>query len=293
MSDRDIHQLSGLIRIGFSMSDRDEFLEPTKRKLAMRAAYICSRSECRALTLSPSPNRSDDYVYIGVAAHITAAATGGPRYNASLSSAERASIDNAIFLCETCATLVDRNQGLDYPIPVLREWKINHEVWVGEHLNRAPQHIAAEVQAKALENSRAAALRAVAHEVYVDLSVLQDAKFQQSATIGVYLVYPRVQFSVLQTVIASGVFSHRHDNDLLRLMYRCLQISMEFDNRLGLTEQSCLRASVDDITIWQSTLTSGIVLETVRSAFRELGELVFTKYSAESGIDKDTVLFPQ
>jgi hypothetical protein len=123
--------------------------------------------------------------------------------------------------------------------------------------------------------------------------VLADAKFQQDATTGAYLVYPRVQFSVLQTVISSGVFSHRDDNELLILMYKCLEIGMEFDNRLGLLEQSCLRASADDIATWQSKLVRGKVLEAVRSAFRELGELLVDKYGKESGIDRNTVLFPR
>jgi ribosomal protein L37AE/L43A len=44
---------------------------------------------------------------IGVAAHISGAAPGGPRYDASMSSEARKSINNGIWLCANCARLVD------------------------------------------------------------------------------------------------------------------------------------------------------------------------------------------
>jgi hypothetical protein len=63
-----------------------------------------------------------DSVNVGVAAHISAAAVGGPRYNGALTPAERASIKNGIWLCQTCAKIIDADE-LRYPEPTLLGWK--------------------------------------------------------------------------------------------------------------------------------------------------------------------------
>jgi tetratricopeptide (TPR) repeat protein len=44
---------------------------------------------------------------LGVAAHITAAAPGGPRFDPNLSQAQRSGIGNAIWCCQSCGKLVD------------------------------------------------------------------------------------------------------------------------------------------------------------------------------------------
>jgi hypothetical protein len=45
----------------------------------------------------------------------------------SQTPAERAAILNAIWLCATCSTLIDKNNGMDYPANHLRRWKRDHE----------------------------------------------------------------------------------------------------------------------------------------------------------------------
>ena len=66
--------------------------------------------------------RPDKAVNVGVAAYITAASIGGPRYDASLSKAERAAAENGIWLCQTHAKLVD-NDPIRFNTGVLRQWK--------------------------------------------------------------------------------------------------------------------------------------------------------------------------
>ena len=61
-------------------------------------------------------------VNIGVAAHITAASEGGPRYYPKLSSEERQSSNNGIWLCQDCAKLIDTDE-LRFPVDLLHEWK--------------------------------------------------------------------------------------------------------------------------------------------------------------------------
>ena len=69
-------------------------------------------------------------------AHITAAAPKGPRYDENLTEEQRTSADNGIYLCSTCSIRIDKNQGIDYPVNLLREWKAEHEKWVNENLNK-------------------------------------------------------------------------------------------------------------------------------------------------------------
>lgn len=65
-------------------------------------------------------------VNIGVAAHITAAAEGGPRYDPALIPDQRKAPENGIWLCQNCAKLID-NDPLRYTVEILRGWKANAE----------------------------------------------------------------------------------------------------------------------------------------------------------------------
>ncbi len=116
---------------------RDNFDAKTIETLAKRASYICSRPECRALTISPSSVSVDKYLYLGKAAHITSAASKGPRFDPSVTPEQRKSIENGIFLCSSCADMIDKNSGLDFSVEHLREWKSQHEAWVRSNLNKS------------------------------------------------------------------------------------------------------------------------------------------------------------
>ena len=117
-------------------SGRDNFDKAVSDALAKRAAYICSNPECRTHTIAPSPGEETKFIYIGKAAHICAASSGGPRFNSKMSSKERKSINNGIFLCSNCAEMIDKNEGIDFPVEILQQWKIQHEKWVGDNLNK-------------------------------------------------------------------------------------------------------------------------------------------------------------
>jgi hypothetical protein len=66
-------------------------------------------------------------ISVGVAAHIRAASPGGPRYDAGQAEEDRISIENAIWLCEKCAALIDKSGGVDFPPDLLHKWKQMHE----------------------------------------------------------------------------------------------------------------------------------------------------------------------
>ena len=101
---------------------RDDFKSSTKRILAERVGFFCSNPDCRKPTVGPARGDCEKSVNTGIAAHITAASPGGPRYDPALSSDERCDISNGIWLCSNCARLVDSDIE-HYTVKLLRRWK--------------------------------------------------------------------------------------------------------------------------------------------------------------------------
>lgn len=102
-------------------NNRDDFTANTKETLAKRVGYRCSNPDCGKPTSGPNEN-SERATNIGVAAHICAAAPGGPRYDPKMTTDERKSIDNGIWLCQSCSVLIDRNPDR-YTKELLYQWK--------------------------------------------------------------------------------------------------------------------------------------------------------------------------
>ena len=103
----------------------DDFSDTVKKALAARVGHLCSNPECRALTSGPQDD-SAKAVNIGVAAHITAASPGGPRYDPDLLPEERSAPSNGIWLCQNCAKLID-NDPTRFTVEVLKKWKTDAE----------------------------------------------------------------------------------------------------------------------------------------------------------------------
>lgn len=100
---------------------RDEFRAPIKKKLAERVNYHCSDPDCRAPTIGPHTDEEKS-TSLGIAAHICAAAPGGPRFDAAMTPTQRKSIRNGIWLCVPCSVKIDRDEAR-YPATLLRTWK--------------------------------------------------------------------------------------------------------------------------------------------------------------------------
>jgi len=106
---------------------RDGFSKAIINSLAQRAAYTCSNPSCAQVTIGPLESSLIGTVNTGIAAHITAASLGGPRYNNAITSLERASIENGIWLCSYCANLVDKDES-KYTVSLLKSWKEQREM---------------------------------------------------------------------------------------------------------------------------------------------------------------------
>ncbi|OCB75557.1 HNH endonuclease [Flavobacterium piscis] len=118
------------------MQNRDDFTSKTKDILSKRVSLTCSNPDCQRPTSGPNtdPNKATN---IGVAAHISAAASGGPRYDDQMDSSDRTSIENGIWLCVNCSTLIDRDHQR-YTKEILKEWKFIAEQRLQLALQKTP-----------------------------------------------------------------------------------------------------------------------------------------------------------
>ena len=113
-----------------SRAGRDDFSKKTVELLARRAGGKCAICGCATWGPNDKPYTATN---IGQAAHISAAAEGGPRYNPSMTPEYRSSIKNGLWLCSNCHDKVDRNVET-YSVTVLKELKTQAEARAREEL---------------------------------------------------------------------------------------------------------------------------------------------------------------
>ncbi|NLU91350.1 hypothetical protein [Chitinophaga sp. Ak27] len=117
---------------------RDNFPKLIREILAKRVSFRCSNPNCKKITTGPH-STDEKAINLGVAAHITAAAKGGPRFCETMEPNERKSIKNGIWLCQSCAKLIDTDTQ-KYSTNELIKWKSLAEkyslaVISNEHIN--------------------------------------------------------------------------------------------------------------------------------------------------------------
>ena len=116
------------------MDNRDDFSEKVKKAMAYRVGCRCSNPKCRKITYGPKES-VEGYINIGVAAHICAAAPGGKRYDPHMSKEARSSIENGIWLCQSCSKLIDSDDE-KYTVEILHKWKKDAETITHEELTQ-------------------------------------------------------------------------------------------------------------------------------------------------------------
>jgi len=105
-----------------------------------------------------------------VAAHITAAIAGGPRYKETLSKAERTAAENGIWLCQNCAKLVD-NDPSHYTVELLQSWKSGAEDAARAELEGTHPTQAGTSSADLMINWRKVDIRSKRHEYRLEVIV--------------------------------------------------------------------------------------------------------------------------
>jgi hypothetical protein len=100
---------------------RDDFNKAVKELLAKQAGHRCAHPHCGKPT-SGADESGTGAINIGVAAHISAASAGGPRYDPALTSEQRKDASNGIWLCQDHAHAVDADDS-GFSAEILRTWK--------------------------------------------------------------------------------------------------------------------------------------------------------------------------
>ena len=122
------------------MSNRDNFTQKTIYKLSREAGNFCSNPDCRIMVMSAKAQGDIGITNLGVAAHICAAAPGGPRYDEYMTSDARKHESNGIWLCQNCAHLID-SEPHNYSVALLQEWKVDAQKFAREKLGTKPFNI--------------------------------------------------------------------------------------------------------------------------------------------------------
>lgn len=107
------------------MKREADFSRETKETLAKRSRYLCANPNCKNITCGAHSNPKKSII-IGKACHIEAASRKGPRFNNNLALDERKSINNGIWLCSNCASMIDLDESM-YTVEVLKRWKYDAE----------------------------------------------------------------------------------------------------------------------------------------------------------------------
>lgn len=133
-------------------TNRDEFTEKTVLQIAKRAGWLCSFPTCRTPTVGATAGGQGE-INIGAAAHICAAAPGGPRYDEKMSPEERSSANNGIWMCRDHGKAIDSDVA-QFTADRLREWKRQAETesWrrvLRNEAMRGPVVAATDTQLKA------------------------------------------------------------------------------------------------------------------------------------------------
>ena len=131
------------------MASDDRFRQALISTLAKRAANQCSNPDCEAITSGPSAIALES-VNVGEAAHIYGANPGSARYDPDMTSADRSSISNAIWLCGNCHKLID-DDPIRYPAGLLFEWQRDHESRIAERVGKAGVAARRRYEARHLE----------------------------------------------------------------------------------------------------------------------------------------------
>lgn len=90
------------------------------------AGWLCSFPTCRTPTVGAT-SAGEGEINIGTAAHICAAAPGGPRYDETMLPGERSSTKNGIWMCRDHGKAIDSTDP-EFTVERLRKWKRQVEI---------------------------------------------------------------------------------------------------------------------------------------------------------------------
>ncbi len=109
--------------MGNKNSKARQYKPSTIRRLDTLSGNQCAAPTCERLLIA-----KDGQSIISKICHIEAASAKGARYNSKMSDDDRRHFDNLILLCDECHTIIDNKENeTEYPVPLLRKWKKDHD----------------------------------------------------------------------------------------------------------------------------------------------------------------------
>ncbi|MGZ8913894.1 MAG: NACHT domain-containing protein [Methylobacter sp.] len=179
--------------------NRDEFTEKTKQQIAKRAGWLCSDPSCRRHTIG-SNSDGDGEINLGIAAHICAAAPGGPRYDPQMTPEQRRSPANGIWMCQLHGKAVDAKDST-FTIKLLHEWKekAQKESWRRVLYNEDVHGLAVQ---ELSEDELSARLHAAAAD---DLMIFRRSEKWPSTSIALTLEVEGLNDSVSTSALATAL----------------------------------------------------------------------------------------
>jgi hypothetical protein len=108
------------------MVARSDFNLATRQVIASRAGYRCTYPGCNQLTVGPA-KATDTFEDTGFASHIYSASENGPRGQGMLTLEQIVHATNGIWMCGAHENLIDKKNGVRFPVHTLQSWKALHE----------------------------------------------------------------------------------------------------------------------------------------------------------------------
>lgn len=214
-------------------------------------------------------------INIGTAAHICAAAPGGPRYDENMSEDERSSADNGIWMCRDHGKAIDSDLK-QFTVAVLREWKRQAGL---ESWRRVLRNQLVGSAAVVRDADVAARLRAAAEK---DLGVFRQTSKWPSTSVALRLEVDGFDTPFTPDALARAVTSL---DDLILVagpgMGKTTTVFQIAEGVLGRANGVPLIVMLND---WATE--SATVLESLlkRPAFRGISEDDFRKAAAQPGV---------
>lgn len=109
--------------------------DKTRKMLWGRSGNRCAICKHELVVNATS---SDDESVVGDDCHIISSRPSGPRYDPSCPRERLNAYENLILLCRTHHKMID-DQCESYTVDILRQMKVNHEVWVSRQLSASPR----------------------------------------------------------------------------------------------------------------------------------------------------------
>jgi len=254
--------------------NRDDFSPRTVLQIAKRAGWLCSFPACHTPTVGATSDGESE-INIGTAAHICAAAPGGPRYDENMSPEERSSAKNGIWMCRDHGKAIDSTDH-EFTVERLREWKIQAEMdsWRRVLRNDAVRGPAAATDAQLLTRIRSAA--------EADLKVFQRTAKWPSTSVALALEVEGFSEPMTTSALAGAVTSL---DDLILIappgMGKTTTLFQIAEGVLANGNGTPLIVPLGDWATEGATVLNSII---ERPAFRGILEDDFRKAAAQPGV---------